>query len=141
MKKVFPVLLAVIVGGVCAFFLFKKVESVNSLSLEGNATAIQIGVFTRQENAKAMAIKYGGIVKEDSGLFRVYYSVLSKKENIDYITEKLKEKGINYYLKRITVSENVLNELDKYETLMESTKDEVKMDVNSKALRAYEEIA
>lgn len=139
MKKIFPVLLAVVVGGICALFLFKRVESVNSLVLDGNATAVQIGVFTKEENAKAMAIKYGGIVKKDEDLFRVYYSVLSKEKNINYITKLLKEKGINYYLKRITLKESELEKLNKYESLMEKANNEMKSQVNSQMLKAYEE--
>lgn len=139
MKKIFPVLLAVVVGGICALFLFKRVESVNSLVLDGNATAVQIGVFTKEENAKSMAIKYGGIVKKDEELFRVYYSVLSKEKNINYITKLLKEKGINYYLKRITLKESELEKLNKYESLMEKANNEMKSQVNSQMLKAYEE--
>lgn len=141
MKKFFPVILAISVGGICAFLLFRKMETVTSLKLDGNATAIQIGVFTKEDNASSMAIKYGGIVKEDEGLYRVYYSVLSKKKNIDYITKELKEKGINYYLRRITLDKDTLDELEKYENLMEKTDDTVKSDVNLRALKAYQELS
>ena len=139
MKKFMPVIYAIIVGGICALFLFKKVESVNSLALDGNATAVQIGVFTKRENAVNMTVKLGGIVIEDDGLYRVYYSVLSKGENIDYITKKLKEKGINYYLKRITLNNNLLEKIKKYDGLMENTNDDIKEEINSQALKAYED--
>lgn len=139
MKKYIPVIGAVLVGIICALFLFKKVEKVNSLALDGNATAVQIGVFTKKENAKAMAIKYGGIVMEDDDLYRVFYSVLSKNKNIEFITNKLKEKNINYYLKRITLNADMLEKIKKYDSLMENASDDIKEEINSQALKAYED--
>jgi len=140
MKKILPVVLAVITGCTCAFILFKKVEKETILETPENAVAIQIGVFTKKENAIAMSENYGGLVLEDEGVYRVYYSVLSKSDNIDFITNYLKNNGINYYIKKITLSDETLDKLSEYEELMEKTKDTAKITVNKELLKIYEEV-
>lgn len=140
MKKISPVVLAVLVGCACALFLFRKVEEKTVTHIEGNAVAVQIGVFTKKENALKMSENYGGIVTEDDGLYRVYYSVLSKDDNINFITKYLNEVGISYYLKKITLSDEMLNKMSEYETLMEKTNDKAKMTVNDELLKIYEDV-
>lgn len=127
MKKLYPVFFAVLIGCSCAFFLFKEVEK-NTVNAEtGNAVAIQIGVFKDSENANKMKNTYGGIVFEENGLYRVYYSILNKDENIEFITNYLSDRGINYYLKSVTLKDEVLNQSFEYETLMSKTNKESKL--------------
>ena len=52
MKKFKPVVFAIIIGCICALVLFKQVESDTLVQVEGNAVAIQIGVFTKEEKSK-----------------------------------------------------------------------------------------
>ena len=140
MKKFRPVVLAVIIGCTCAFILFKQVEEKTLVKVEGNAVAIQIGVFTKEENARNMSKTYGGIVTNDGEVYRVYYSVLSNDDNIEFMTNHLKSNGINYYLKKITLDEEILDKSAEYETLMKSTNAESKMTINKELLEMYEEV-
>ena len=140
MRKFMPVILAVIVGTTCAFMLFRSVEKATIVDTGGNAIAIQIGVFTKRENAEAMRDNYGGVVQEDEGLYRVYYSVLCRDDNINFVTEYLDSEGINYYLKKVTLTDEVLDKVDEYEELMEKTSNKSKMNVNEEILKMYKEV-
>lgn len=141
MKKIIPVFLAILTGSVFALLLF---NSKNVLATkpkdDANAIAIQIGVFKKKENAISMSKNYGGSVIEDNGVYRVYYSVLSMNENINYITNYLDKKGINYYLKKINLREDITKELEKYEKLMADTSENSKMNVNNEILKYYMEV-
>lgn len=140
MKRLKPVVLAVLVGCACAFFLFREVEDSTSIKSKGNAVAIQIGVFKSADNAEAMRETYGGMVFEDGDVYRVYYSILNKDDNIDFMINYLTDKGINYYLKSISLDEEVLDSGLEYETLMSKTKDEAKISINEQILKFYKEV-
>lgn len=140
MKKLFPVVAAVVIGCSIAFFIFGKVEANTLDSEKGNAVAVQIGVFKTFENASKMRDTYGGVVLEDDGLYRVYYSILNKDENIDFITSYLTKKGINYYLKSLNLDNKVLDDSYEYETLMTKTNEESKLSINEKLLNMYKEV-
>lgn len=140
MKKMRPILLAVIVGCTCAFYLFKNVESKTIIEPKYNAVAIQIGVFKDAENAETMSKTYGGAVFETDDLYRVYYSILNKDENIEFMTEYLTDKGINYFLKDIRIDDETLNEMREYEMMMTKTNGESKLAINEELLNKYKEV-
>ncbi len=140
MKKIKPVFLAVLVGCSCAFVLFTEFEERTEVAIAGNAVAVQIGVFTKEENAFKMSDAYGGIVQNDGGIYRVYYSVLSKDENIEFITNYLDSNGVNYYLKKITLDDDILSEAIKYEEMMQKTSEDAKIAINKELLEMYEDV-
>lgn len=140
MKKLKPVFLAVIVGCTCAFVLFKTVEKRTVVDTKHNAVAIQIGVFKDAENANKMTDNYGGLVFKDDDLYRVYYSILNNDENIEFMTDYLSSKGINYYLKSIKVEDTLIDKSYKYETMMCKTNDESKLSINEELLNMYKEV-
>ncbi len=138
--KLKPILLAVFVGCTCAFYLFKNVENNTKKESSYNAVAIQIGVFKDSKNAHAMASSYGGAVFQDDDLYRVYYSILNRDENIDFIKEHLDDLGINYYLKSLKVSDDVLANSKEYENMMVKTNEESKLAINEELLNMYKEV-
>lgn len=140
MKKMMPFILAVLVGCTCSYLLFRKIESDTLLDASGNAIAVQIGVFNNIANAEAMRELHGGVIFQDDDLFRVYYSILNQDVNIDFITGYLSEKGVNYYLKKITVDEDLIDESYEYEKLMASTNEQSKLTINKKLLKLYKEV-
>ncbi len=140
-KQLRPVFFAVVVGCTCAFFLFREVEKKTlAPKSEGNAVAVQIGVFKDEENAQKMRDTYGGVVFKDEELFRVYYSILNKDDNINFITKYLNEKGINYYLKKLNLKDEVLDSSLKIEALMSKTNGESKLALNEELLNMYKEV-
>lgn len=132
MKKVIKVLIVALVSSILAFLSFNKVYM--PINKNSNAIAIQIGAFTKKENAIKLASNYGGIVYDDDGTYRVYYSILTNNDNINFITSYLKNHGVNYYLKEIYLDNNTLMELTKYEELMIKTNDKAKIKLNTKLL-------
>lgn len=140
MKKIRPTLLAVLVGCSCAFYLFKNVEKKTLVETRYNAVAVQIGVFKDADNAQKMSNTYGGLVFEDDDLYRVYYSILNKDENIDFITNYLSEKGINYYLRDLRLNEDTLADGQEIEAIMTKTKGESKLAINEELLNMYKEV-
>ena len=68
----------------------------------------------------------------------MYYSILSKDDNIEFVTNYLRNEGINYYLKKITIDEEALDESEEYEKLMSSTSEKSKMTINNELLKMYE---
>ncbi len=140
-KKLRPVILAVVVGCTCAFFLFKEIEKKTlDVKPDGNAVAVQIGVFKDEVNAEKMRKTHGGVIFKDEELFRVYYSILNKDDNINFITKYLDDKGINYYLKKLNIKDDVLAESIEIETLMSKTNGESKLAINEKLLNMYKEV-
>lgn len=140
-KKLRPVLLAVVVGCGCAFFLFREVEKKTiDKKDDGNAVAVQIGVFKDVAHAEKMQETYGGMVFKDEELYRVYYSILNKDDNIDFITKYLSNKGINYYLKKLNLKDDVLDSSLKIESLMCKTNEESKLVLNEELLNMYKEV-
>lgn len=140
MEKIKPILLAVFVGCACAFYLFKNVEKKAIVAPKYNAVAIQIGVFKDAENAEKMSDSYGGLVFKEEDLYRVYYSILNKDENIEYMTNYLTDKGINYYLKDLHVADDFLKSSSEYELAMTKTKGEGKLAINEEILNMYKEV-
>ncbi len=140
-KKLKPIILAVVLGCGCAFFLFREVEKKTlATPNEGNAVAIQIGVFKDEINAEKMKSTHGGMIFKDEDLFRVYYSILNKDDNIEYITKHLDELGINYYLKKLNLKDEVLDSSLKIEALMSKTNGESKLAINEQLLNMYKEV-
>ncbi len=140
MERLKPVLLAVLVGCGCAFYLFKNVESNTLEETKYNAVAVQIGVFKDADTAHSMQEAYGGLVVEDDDLYRVYYSILNKDENIEFITNYLNDKGINYYLKDLRLSDKVIADSKDYEMMMTKTNEESKLAINEELLNIYKEV-
>ena len=140
MKKLWPVVTAVLIGSILAFLIFRGVESNTKIEEKGNAVAVQIGVFTNKENAEAMKESIGGIILEDDGLYRVYYSILRNMHNVDYITNYLQNIGVSYYLKRITVNEIAVNKIDDMETIMIKTNGDAKIETNKILLGNIKEV-
>lgn len=140
MKKLRPVFFAVLTGCLCAFFLFKEVESRTLDDISYNAVAIQIGVFKDKNTAEELKAKLGGVVVLDDDIYRIYYSVLNRDENIEFMTDYLSKKGISYYLKDIRLKDELASELKEYERLMIKTNEESKLSINEEILNRYKEV-
>lgn len=139
-EKLKPVFLAVFVGCISAVALFKTVEKETLSVPSGNVVAIQLGVFKDEGSANKMKDSYGGEVFEDDGIYRVYYSILNDDANIDFVTDYLQSKDINYYLKSMKVSETTLKKSLKMEKVMLTISDDAKWSINKELLNMYKEV-
>lgn len=139
-KKLRPIIGAVVVGSIIAFIIFKSIEENTLLKAPTNAIAVQLGVFKTSEAALDMKKQYGGEIFEENGIYRLYYSILSRDDNIEFITNYLKDKNVNYYLKPIDIDEEALLEGQEYEKVMEKSKLDVRMSLNVELLNMYKDV-
>lgn len=139
-KNLKPVLLASVVGCASALAIFRVVED-NTLSTPpGNVIAIQLGVFKDEAAALEMKEKCGGEIFEESGIYRLYYSILKNDDNIEFVKTYLNEQGISYYLKPLNLSKSVLKEGEEYETVMAKSKSDARLSINKELLNMYKEV-
>lgn len=141
MKKVLVViLLAVMIGGGFAYYLFNKVVVKAEESDTVLASAFQVGVFTNPDNAKRVADRHNGIIITEGNLHRVYVAILVDKEAINTLKKYYQEIGLNYYLKEISVSREFSKAIRDDEILIRNSKGETYSTINSDILRIYKEM-
>ena len=142
MKKVLiTIVLAVLVGAAFAFYLFKNIEqSVAKTIDEKEATAFQTGVFSKYDNAvKASKQFKSSIIVQDDNYYRVFIAMFHDEEIINKMKNHFE--GTNYYLKKITTTDEFLTKLSKYETLIKTSKinnyDEVNQSILNEYIKSY----
>ncbi|MBQ9834685.1 MAG: hypothetical protein IJO33_05820 [Bacilli bacterium] len=122
MKKYFMVaLLAILVGGLFAFYMFSGVDKIVNDVINDNdeITVFQSGVFKDKSNALLEKNKYEqAIVVQDGNLYRVYIGVSYDEEVTLAYETYFKKHNYHYYRKKIDVSNNYLTNLKKYEELI-----------------------
>lgn len=133
-----PVVLACLIGCISAFIIYKRIEVDTFIKDTNNVVAIQLGVFNDPEKAEAMEQNLGGHTFKEGDLYRVYYAILNKDDNIKFMTEYLDKHGISYYLKATRVDEEALKDSLEFESVMLKTKDASKLDINEQILKIYE---
>ncbi|HBA37372.1 MAG TPA: hypothetical protein DCY94_01485 [Firmicutes bacterium] len=139
-KSFKPVLLAVSIGCASAFVIFRSVEQTTIVAAPGNAVAIQLGVFKDENTALAMQEKCGGEVFNTDGVYRLYFAILSSDDNIDFVKSYLKEQGISYYLKTLSIDGKKLKEGIEYESVMKKSSKSARLSLNKELLNMYKEV-
>ena len=138
MKKIKPFIYAIILGATFAFFIFNRNEVV---SAKAGSIALQLGAFKNEKNALKVKNRLGGEVFESRGIYRVYYSILHDKKNIDFICSYLDSKGISYYKKSIDIDENTFLKSDVFESIIKKQSDEnKKIKTNKELIKFYKEV-
>lgn len=144
MNIVVPIICAVLLGYLCASFIFNQ-YGVNSLVFNenGNIYYLQCGAYTTKE-ASEVKIDYVEdklTIKEDDK----YYSYIGMTSDIK-IAEKIRkmyeEKGVDIYIKNSYLESNdFINQLTQYDVLLDASKnlDEVNS-VLKTILATYDEI-
>lgn len=141
MKKVLIVsMIAVMIGGGFAYYLFNKVVVKAEESDTVIASAFQVGVFTNYDNAKRVADRNNGLIITEDNLYRVYVAVLVDKEAINTLKKYYQEIGLNYYLKEISVSREFSKAISDDEILIRNSKGETFSTINSEILKIYKEM-
>lgn len=128
MKKfLITLLFSITIGGLCGFFAYKKFNNNNdaiTTILERQVYAFQVGIFTNLDNAQELSNKYNGIVINDNDKYRVYVALASSSNALTILKKYYDNLGIAYYIKQINVSDNLLNALDEYESVLIATTEE-----------------
>ncbi len=125
MKKLFPYLLALLLG----FLVSRIIFDYKSYNLVG----FQLGVYNSRELAIEYQKKYpSSILIKDDDVYRLFYSVLSNEKVISKMEDYLNDNEISFYKKNIVISDNgLINALNKYELSM--------LDVNGDAFNMINE--
>jgi len=146
MKKIIiPILIALIIGSIFGFFIFKNIDTNIETVFFGTKelTIFQAGVFLNEENANKFASNFKStLVYKDDDFFRVYLAILNDTKSIEIMKEHFNLENINYYIRTITIRENAfIKELQKYETLLlNSTQNSTYDMVNQRILELYKEL-
>lgn len=116
--------LAVIIGALFAFYMFKGIDNNinNILVKDRQITVFQSGVFKEENNAVLEKNKYDqAIIIKDGDLYRVYIGVSYDGEVTQAYENYFKKNNYNYYCKKIDVSANYLKNIQQYEALVKKS--------------------
>lgn len=123
MKKTLIIILIAIISGIVMGFIFYQRFEINEVVFakqDYSAKAVQVGVFSKLDNALSIKDLYDGIIVNDENLYRVYISIIKDQEVLSIMKEYYNELGINYYLKDIEISKEFNDILDDYEIILKN---------------------
>lgn len=123
MKKTLIIILIAIISGIVMGFVFYQRFEINEVVFakqDYSAKAVQVGVFSKLENALSIKDLYDGIIVNDENLYRVYINIIKDQEVLNIMKEYYNELGINYYLKDIEISKEFNDILDDYEIILKN---------------------
>lgn len=138
-KVVITIISAVLVGGIFALFYFKgtKDSIVDALYIENEASAFQVGVYQKYDNAKKEAEKYpSGTIIQDGEFYRVYIAI-ANKEVSSILEDYYDSQGIIYYVRQISIPDSFLNDFSHYQEILANSKEYDS--INQKILKEYNE--
>lgn len=144
MNLVIPIICAVLLGYLCASFIFNQ-YGIDSLVYKENDTIyyLQCGAYTNNDanNTKIEGIDTKITVKEGEK----YYSYIGMTSNLkiaENIKDMYKKKGIDIYIKETNLDNSeFLSQLTQYDVLLESSKNiEEVNSVLKTILATYDEI-
>ena len=138
MKAYLKIILgSIIIGGIFAYFFYKDINaSVQAITNKENTISLfQVGVFKDKDNA----INYqsnlpSSIIYQDDLYYRVIVGVAYHEENKVKLESYFSNKGIEYYIKEIKVSDEFISKLSNYEVVMIKTDKEEVIDNINKAM-------
>lgn len=138
MKKLFKLLIVLILGIFCGYYICD-----NKLSniFKTNYKAFQVGVYTNLDVANIYKTKYdNAIVIKDNELYRVYVAILKNEDNINNMSNYLKKQGIDYYIKDLNITnKNLKKEINEYERIMDNNNEIVFLEINKMIIESFKE--
>lgn len=144
MNLVVPILCAILLGYVCASFIFNQ-YGVDSMVFheKGNIYFLQCGAYTTKEASETniQGISEKIVVKEGEKYYS-YIGMTSEKKIAESIQKMYQKKGIDIYIKNNYVeNQDFINQVKQYDILLKSsnTLEEVNS-VLKTVLATYDEI-
>ena len=142
MKKYLKVLLfSVAIGGVFAYFFYRDInKEVRAISKkEEVVTIFQTGVFKDYDNALEFSKTFASsIIYEDNDYYRVIIALTYHEDVKTKLEVMYTNKEINYYLKEIRVSKDLIEKISKFESIiLKCDKEEVIDNVNNSILKLF----
>lgn len=130
---------ATLIGALFAYFFYQDINSsVEALiNRDDEISLFQVGVFKDYNNALNYEEKFSpSIIYNDSSYYRVIVGVAYSNEAIIKLEEFFQSEGIEYYIKRISVNEELSDSLKNYETvLLKTDSKEVIDNINNSMLQ------
>lgn len=138
MKRVIKPIFVLLLGVFCGYYICeaKTLEMFNV-----KYKAFQVGVYTSLDAATVYSTKYkDATIIQDNELYRVYVAILKNKNNIESMSKYLDSKGVEYYLKEISIDDkSIKKSINEYENIMDSQSEVVFLEMNKLILEKYEE--
>ena len=138
MKKLYKSLIVFILGVVCGYYLCNN--DITRL-FDTSYKAFQVGVYTSFDAANTYKVKYNNaIVVKDNELYRVYVSILKNKDNIESMSDYLRNNNIEYYIRDIKIdNKNLKHIISEYENIMDKDNEVVFLEINKMIMDECEE--
>lgn len=143
MKKYLKILLfSVAIGGILAYFFYRDInKEVRAISKkEEVVTIFQTGVFKDYNNALEFSKTFASsIVYKDSNYYRVIIALTYHEDVKTKLEVIYTNKEINYYLKEVRVSKDLIEKISNFESIiLKSDKEEVIDNVNNSILKLFD---
>ena len=140
-----PIVLSVIVGFLCAKFMFDQYEYKGNIKSVFNNTSkvyfIQAGVYSSVDTMTKNMDKYGYYIYSfNDELYHSYVGILKNNDNVDKIKGYYQKLGYDIYMKEKNIdNEKLLIVLEQYNNLLSNTDDNnVIKAILEQTLKAYE---
>ena len=124
MKKNLIIILMALLSGFAVISIIFLMVNKPLKEQKNMITVFQVGVFKNEVNALAKAKKYKGIVHKEKNYYRVYIAAYQNDEIIAKMKSYYESNGISIYLKKVKVSQEYLNTINKYENLLQNSNDQ-----------------
>lgn len=139
MKRfIIPILLAVILGYLCANYVLALYEENNTTN---NIYFLQVGAYKNKESIDEFKKVNNKITIKEDNKYYTYIGITSSSEEANYIKKLYKQNNIEVYIKEKSVNDiSFLTKLKQYDILLKSRKtfDEINS-VLETILATYEE--
>lgn len=147
MRKIFPIIAAVIIGVCLAKFMFNQYNYNSPLStVFNNGTKvyfIQQGVYSNYESMQTSLASFSYYIYTlENDKYYVYVAITKSKENLEKLKGYYSNLGYSIYVKELSVNNTeFLNLLEQYDTLLlKSTENSVIEAITIQTLTKYEEL-
>lgn len=128
----FSSLLGVILAGFFFFTIKEKAEAKNKSILY----AYQVGVFKSLENANNYLSRFSfGKVMFDGEYYRVFIGITIDNKNL--LSSLFDKEKYNYYIKELEITEEIAEEIKKYDALLAKSNEENQIVLLKKMLESY----
>ena len=94
MKKTLIIILIAIISGIVMGFMFYQRFEINEVVFakqDYSAKAVQVGVFSKLDNALSIKDLYDRIIVNDENLYRVYINIIKDQEVLSIMKEYYNE--------------------------------------------------
>lgn len=128
----FSSMLGVILAGLFFFNIKDKAEAKNKPFLY----AFQVGVFKNRENANNYRMKFPlGKVVHDGEYYRVYIGIT--RNNKELVSNIFDSENYSYYIKELETTEEMEEEIKKYDELLKNSSEENRMTILKNMLESF----